>query len=481
MNLNLRSLVAMTLIMAALAALYHFREKVAAPTDEDIKRPQLTQFKVEDVTGLDCTVDDKPVKMEKQDGVWHVTAPYHGLASKKDVDAVLGPLADLKADRVVVEDGGTAANLKQYGLDKAKATFVVHLKDSKDAPTLLIGARAPSETGWYAMQPGNPRVVLAANSLAFAFVKQPADWRDKSPLSFEADQVDRVAVEGGSYALQLDKAKGTENWSLVKPKAAKAEGMEVNKLLESIKAVQAVRFVDDVKPDDPRLKPTLTLKVWGKDARDAQELRVGEATQGGRYAIRGTKVPEVFILPETALKVLQPDPLALLDHHLFDLAPEKVARAEMFQEEAGSASAEKKTASPGSTDGTWSFTKPADQRDEMGRVTALVYSLKGLKYEARVTDEARLKEATATFAKPFARFELLDEKGTRLAALEVGGQAGRQRRWVRVTGAPEVYIADASFAQDWKASIRALAPSPQPSGAPASSASPAASAAPGGR
>lgn len=476
--MNIRNLVVMTLVLAALATLYHFREKVAAPAEEDLKRPQLTQFKVDDVTGLDCIINDKPVKMEKQDGAWYVTAPYHGLASKKDTEVVLNALADLKADRVVVEDGGTAANLKQYGLDKPKASFVVHLKGSKETPTLLVGARAPSEAGWYAMQPGHPRVVLSGNSLTFAFVKQPTDWREKSPLGFEPDQVDRVSVDAGAYQLQLEKAKGTEQWSMTKPRAAKAETTEVNKLFNQVRGQMATKFFDDVKPDDPRLKPTLTLKVWGKDARDPQELKVGQATTGGFYCLRGTKVPEVFLLPEAAIKAFQPEVSLLSDHHLLDFAVDKPARVEVFQEEAGGATAERKKSAPEATDGTWSFTKPADQKDDMGRVTALVYSLRDLKYEARVTEEAKIKEATASFGKPFARFEVFDDKGTRVAGLEVGGQAGRQRRWVRVLGGTDIYIADTSFANDWKANIKALVATPQPSASSAASSAPPAPASP---
>lgn len=133
--------------------------------------------------------------------------------------------------------------------------------------------------------------------------------------------------------------------------------------------------------------------------------------------------------------------------------------------------------------GDWTFHKPVEGRDEMGRILALISQLTDLKGDRRVTDPTELAKARATFDKPFAEFVLSDSQGKPLASLVIGGEAGMARRYVKGLN-DDVYVADTAFARDWKSYIDALKPAAGGSGVPAatSSGAPAArsSAAPSG-
>lgn len=460
--MSIRNTLILAVIVALLGTLYFFGEKVKAP-EEDLEHPKLVSIKPDDVIAVDLTTGGSTLTLEKKDGVWVITAPFKGLAGTKNVQNLVNQLADMQADRIVNEDS-TAGILKQYGLDKPQVVFRLHLKDTQATPTVAFGIRAPSETGWYARVNGAGPVLLAGNAIAADILRGPQGWRERAPLLVDSAVIDRVATSGDGGEVELGKAKDKPEWSLSKPRASKADAMAVNQWLVTLQGVEVKTFFDQMKPDDPKLAPTHTLKLWNKDQRDPMTVTVGEKTEGGWYAVRAAGgIREVFLLPEGRLSALKIVPAEVASKNLFpDLDVEKAAKAKVIEAEAGEARAEK-------SNGLWSFTAPAARKDELGKVTALLYTLKDLKYEHPVTDPKALAAARASMASPKAVFEIADDKGASLATLTVGAEAPNQRRYVRA-GTEEIYTADASFANDWKANILAIKNT-------ASSASPSASAA----
>lgn len=470
--MSIRTTLILAVVVALLGALYLFGEKVKAP-DEDVEHPNLVSVKPDDVTAIDLTTGGTTLTLEKKEGVWLITTPFKGLAGTKNVQNLVSQLTAMQADRIVNEDSTTSI-IKQYGLDKPQFVVRLHVKGDAAAPTVSFGIRAPSETGWYVRVNDTGPVLLAGNAIAADILRGPQAWRESAPLLVDNAVVDRVATSGAGVEVELGKAKDKPEWSMTKPRTSKADAMAVNQWLGRLQGVEVKKFFDEMKPDDPKLAPTYTLKLWNKDQRDPMVISVGEKTEGGWYAVRAVGgVREVFLLPEGKRSALDIEPTEVADKNLFpDLDVEKAARAKMTEAEAGEARAEK-------TDGTWSYIAPAARKDELGKVTALLYTLKDMKYEHKVTDPKMLAAAKSSLTSPKAVFEITDDKGTPMATLTVGGEAPNQRRFVHTRG-DDIYTADAAFANDWKANILALkntapvtspstgaAPAPLPPASPA--------------
>lgn len=459
--MNVRSTVVLAVIVAVLGTLYLFREKVKAP-DDDTGHPQMFTFKADDVASVEMTVNGKLMRADKKGSVWLLTQPITGLAASTDMQSFVSQLAEMSAERVVSEDVTNAA-LKQYGLDKPTFAVKLYLKSTKETPTATFGSRSPGGTGWYARVGDQGRVLLAPNTVTASLNKTTEQWREKAPLPIETAKVDRLVSNTGGVEIEVDKVKDKDEWAIEKPRKAKADAQSVTSFLSKLQGIRVTTFYDKMKPSDPQLKPTSTLKIWNKDERDPVTLTVGATTTGGVYAARSAAGQvEVFLLPATALASLKVDTSELADKHMFDFEVEKVTKADMFQIDAGEAAAEKKG-------DTWEFAKPAPRKDDMGKVTSLLYSLKGLKYERQVTDASELGKARAGLKKPFARFNVTGDKGRIIATLVVGGEAPQSRRYVTGLSA-DVYVTDAAFANDWKANIVAVK-NASPSPAAAASAS----------
>jgi len=446
--MSIRSTIVMAVIVAVLGWLYVYQDKVKAP-DIDPEHPPMFSFKPEDVIGIDLSFNGKKLNAIKKSGVWIATVPYQGLVVTRDMQNFVNQLSEMKAERIVQEDVAKSA-FKQFGLDKPTFTAKLHLKSSKDTPTLTFGSHAPSDgPEWYARVGDESKVVLAGNTIAAQLVKMPEAWREKGPLPADAATIDRIVASGQGTNLELNKVKETEEWAMEKPHKGKSDPQSITSWIARWAGTQIANYEKSIKADDPRLSPTYTLKVWNKGERDPMTLIVGQPTAGGNYAMRTVAGnTEVFVLPATWQRNLTINPADLADKHLADFDMEKAAKVEITQREAGKATGEK-------VNGTWEFKTPVAKNDEMGKLTGLLYILKGLKFERRVTDPTELATAQKSLQKPFATFVVMDEKGKKLASVAVGNLAPQNRRYVQGLG-KDVYVADGNFANAWKDNIMAL-------------------------
>lgn len=475
--MSIRSTIVMAIIVAILGTLYVFRDKVK-PADEDPEHPKVLSVKADDVAGLDLTSNGKPLTVDKGAGdVWLIQKPFKGLGASRDIQNFVNQLCEMKAERVV-QDDVPKAGFKQFGLDKPTFVVKLRLKGSKDTPTIEFGNRAPSDTGYYTRVGDQDKVLLAGNTVMMNITKPLDGWREKAPLPVDSAKVDRIVASGEGIDLEVNKVKDKDEWTMEKPRKGKADAPSMSAWLMKLQGIQVTQFVDDVKGDDPRLKPTYTFQMWNKGERDPMTVVIGAHAGNGYYAMRTVDgESEVFMLPDAAKINFKVDAASLADKHMFDFDVDKVARVDLMQSDAGEASAQKK-------ESTWEYTKPAAKKDDLAKVTTLLYALKALKYERKVTDRSELAKAQPGLKAPMARFELFDAAGKPIARVVVGGEAPQGRRYLLASG-NDVYVADAGFANEWKANILAVksaaSPAPGPSGTPSAGAlAPGPSASPAG-
>src|SRR5437879_1798743 len=96
----------MALVFAVLGLMWLYREKLTAPSEEDLNKPQLLTFKKDDVTGVDLVAAKGSTSLVKQGEAWYAEKPFHGAAVAKDADNLAQQLSELKGERTVGENQG---------------------------------------------------------------------------------------------------------------------------------------------------------------------------------------------------------------------------------------------------------------------------------------------------------------------------------------------------------------------------------------
>ena len=143
------------------------------------------------------------------------------------MSAVASAVTDLSSNRLV---DANATNLPSYGLDPAQFSVTFTMADGK-THTLRVGDDTPTDGNTYAMLDGDKRLFTIASFSKSSLDKQSKDLREKHLLLFDQDKLSRVELDvTGKTPLEFGRA-GTD-WQILKPKPMRADGSQVDELIE---------------------------------------------------------------------------------------------------------------------------------------------------------------------------------------------------------------------------------------------------------
>ena len=192
---------------------------------------------------------------EKDKDQWALTAPQALTADQVEVGAILTKLRDLRAQGFLAED---AAGIPRY---LPKPQVRVTLTEQGGNATTVLLAPSPETRGGapmaYAAIEGKGPVVLVDGKVLEDLSRSANDLRDRRLLGdLTPRDVKRVRVSAGGQTAVLER-KGEDDWRMVEPAKADANGSKVNDLLYSLRGL---RWKDIVAPDGK------DAARWGVDA-----------------------------------------------------------------------------------------------------------------------------------------------------------------------------------------------------------------------
>jgi len=124
---------------------------------------QVDVFKFEDreTRRLAVQQDDRQAVVEKDaDGTWRIQ-PGGEPADRVRVNGIVLRMGGLRASRAIAEPG----SLADFGLTTPSTTTTIQQADGTTY-TLLLGGKAPAESGTYVKRPDNPVVYVVSNTIA---------------------------------------------------------------------------------------------------------------------------------------------------------------------------------------------------------------------------------------------------------------------------------------------------------------------------
>jgi hypothetical protein len=171
---------------------------------------------------------------------WRLLGPVAALADEEAVKELLDQLHQAQARSFVPEPAPAPA---QYGLDAPSLEVSLLLGDERAEKRLRVGAPAPGGA-YYAQDHSRPAVFTVDSSLVKELSKTVFDLRDKKPLKFARDAVDRIELQGPGQALAA--VKDTAGvWSLVAPQSGPAKSWKFNNLLSQLEGVEVEEFAGE--------------------------------------------------------------------------------------------------------------------------------------------------------------------------------------------------------------------------------------------
>ena len=204
-------------------------------------------------------------------------------ADQDAVGSLVGTFSALNADTVVE---AKAADLAPYGLTNPTLDVQIVKKDGK-TDNLLIGDETPTGSGSYAKLANDARVFTIGSFVKTGIDKTPNDLRDKRLLTFDSDKLTRVELQAKNENVEFGKNNQNE-WQILKPRPLRADGSQVDTLVNNLKDVR-MDLSDDEK------------KASAAFASGARVATATVADAGGNQTIEVRKDKDNYYAKSTAV------------------------------------------------------------------------------------------------------------------------------------------------------------------------------------
>jgi hypothetical protein len=452
--MNRGNLVALLLVVG-LGAFFYWHDVKGKPAEVEREKQEKRYFpdiEKKDVTSLKIEKLGAPPfvhEMSKENGVWVLQGKEPVVLRTASTGQAVKALVELQK----AEDAGDATSKPEdFGLDKPG--YKLTLKDRKGQDhSILLGAKTPDDSGYYVTPgPGKP-ITSIATSLTELLEPSTDAQREMSPLVFEPSTANKIIIEsaaGPPIEVALSKPRedsGTdddsddgmeiqdlsEEWKVVRPEAAPADGAKIRDLLFNWRGVKVGRFM---KADEKAAFEPSTVKLTVYVDRQSKPfvIDVGQAVPGkpGLYYARRTPPDEKMVLEIKDYKLLEPKVVNVLQRHLYVFQPEEAVRLE--------ATVDRVKVEANKSEDNWNVSAPkvAKDKEEAQKTAAsdLVWELKNMEWISK-PDAKSVGEW-----KERASLEIWGEDKKSLAKVSLG-QAGPNGQGAYVKdGAGVVYLVE---------------------------------------
>jgi hypothetical protein len=418
-----------------LYAYYGIHLKEAREDAQKTEAEKLFSFDASRIVALTVVAHDETTQLApRQGGGWDVVSPVKAPADTLVVQELIERMLELRRKSVLEEK---AQDLSKYGLLKPSVRVSARLSDGTEH-AVRIGMDNAFDGSAYALVDGSTDVLQLEGGFRHALEKDTLALREKRVAPFEEAQVRGLDVKIGErhYVLRKEDA-----WKLLGPVADSADETVVNRLLATLRNLQAERFTTDLANpvedqkhglDTPKLEATISLEQ-GRSLT----LVVGEAELDGEKRLFARRKDATFIaqVPGSILHDLDVSDFELRDKRVLHFDRDQVATLELVTDEGRVAVERVKGADGGIDD--WKITSAPQAPAKKWKMSGALWALASLKADG-FTSENATDLSTYGLDKPARTIRLLSADGRELAALSLGPTSG-EKVFVKSAASPRIF------------------------------------------
>ena len=279
----------------------------------DLRDRRVLAFAKDEVMQVQRTGPGGALVVDRVDADWQLREPVTARANADAVDGLLDKIDQAEIEAFVSEEPDTTA-LASYGLGERASPVEIALLVGADRAEKRLAIGGADEQGrWYARDASRPQVFLVDSTLVQELTKSISDLRDKEPLRFEREQVERIVLtRGAAPAFAADKDTSGV-WHLSEPMGRDAKSWKLNSLLSDLEQLEVAGFAEELPAE---AAPAFGIELLG----------AGQALLTARFsAAAGTSYLQQE--GDDAVYVVSGDDFAELDLDIDDVAqaPKKPA------------------------------------------------------------------------------------------------------------------------------------------------------------
>jgi hypothetical protein len=375
--------------------------------------------------------------LKREGGKLKVTAPVAYAADDAAVKGAFDTVEKLTLGSLVSE---TKAKQAEFEVDDAKGIHVVAKSEKGGGAGQVLAdffVGKAVANGTMVRLAGKDEIWQAVGPVRSAFDKAPADFRDKSVITFPSADAEMITVKAkdGGVAIVKKAGKagsGEDKWEVVTavPKIDKLDGAVPNGLVAALSSFKANDFADGATPAATGLDaPTLTVTVALKGGKSVT-LLVGKKKADDELYVKTPEAPQIYVAKTFNLERIAKRPIEFKDKLLADVGEAYLAEVDVTHAENSYTLVHEAAA--------WKATKPAKLVLDPARTPSIAGAFKDWKATSFAEDTS---PATTGLAKPKAVIVAKTKKGETLT-FKVGEDAkDKTNVYLQSSKSPDVYLA----------------------------------------
>ena len=394
-----RNLGIVAVLFAGLGAFVYFYEIEGGKRREEAaeEAKKLFQFEKEEVKSISLTRSDGSIILEKENGSWKLVAPIEAKADEAAVDGLASELSSTLLERSLES---SPVDWKDYGLENPNLKITVGLKDGRRL-NLELGDKDFNQASVFGKIPHLAKVLVLPTSLYTTVDKELFDFRDKSVLDFDREQVREVRIRARRKTYRLQKEG--EDWSIREPIQARADRAEIRSLLSDLEFARVEEFVER---GAGRLKtyglnePSSRVDLFLGDSRARKTLLVGKQV-GAQFYAKDDSGEDVFRIKEDLVDKLELDLSKLRDRKMARFERDEVKRVEVKLPDREFEFAR-------NSEDQWRLRTPAGHGEKSVLEYKLFWPLEDLEGK-EIVDRANLDDPKYGFSEPSAEVKVVKQ------------------------------------------------------------------------
>ena len=255
------------------------------------------------------------------------------MADATTVKNLVNAIAECEVKKELTE---TSTDLSQYGLDKPLVTVTVKLKD-KALPAILVGKNTPIGASTYVERADDKKVVLTNSAFRAGMDKKVNDLRDKTIVTFNDDDVQKIQLSGGDKDIELVRKDG--NWrveraGLVAGRLGDHPQLPVDAALDA-----RHRFPGGYARGPRHLRPGQPATAGDGDARQGQcvekQVLLGKQGEKNELYVQASGQPTVYTVSDWVFRDLNKTVGDFRDKTLLAFDRDKLTAVEAKRKDGG--------------------------------------------------------------------------------------------------------------------------------------------------
>ncbi len=375
MNFKTTLIILLIFIVFGGSYLLFFQDKPADDSDAD--QPKIGDayaLAKDDIRRVRISFNDTayaPLSLTKDvDSAWQLTEPIAADAQGAKINEMLGDLLNKKIKRTL-----EVATLTEYELDPPKIQIQLWTTGESPAKTFLIGKRTVNYSV-YAKEGSEPHIFLIESSALEDFTKSASDFRDRSALKFDAEEVTGLTLRVMDESAIRCHKRESNLWQMDEPVEAAADAKEIESILTALNALKVVVFAEDgaedVTPyglDTPRIQVRLDLSDG-----DTQTLLIGGDDKAtGRIYTKSADLDAVYAVNSEIYASLNKSVFDLRSKRVIDFQRTAAIRFEIERQ------GKKKVVCEKNSGGEWEISAPVVLKADASAVDDLLFGVDSLK------------------------------------------------------------------------------------------------------